>query len=305
MIAVLASLAPIFIVILLGWLFRRWQFVPDGFWMSAERITFYLFFPALLITNIAKADLAGLQVIPMLSGSIIAITIVVAAAYLLWRPLGIDGPAFTSLVQSAVRPNVYVALAAAVALYGETGLTLVSLCLAVIVPFVNAIAVVVLIRYASPAGKPLRWRQMIAPVLQNPLILACFAGLALNGLGVGLPPIIGPTLEILGRASLPIALLAVGAGLDFGAARAAGRVVGVACILKLVVLPLLTIGACTALGSDRIATAVAVLYASVPISVSAYVMARQMGGDANIMAGTITASTIAAMVTMPAVLMLV
>lgn len=305
MMTVLAALAPIFIVILLGWLFRRRQFVPDEFWMSAERITFYLFFPALLITNIARADLTGLQVVPMLSGSIIAITIVVGAAYLLWRPLAIDGPAFTSLVQSAVRPNVYVALAAAVALHGTLGLTLVSLCLAVIVPFVNAIAVVVLIRYASPSGQPLRWRQMVTPVLQNPLILACFAGLALNGLGLGLPPIIGPTLEILGRASLPIALLAVGAGLDFSAVRAAGRVVGVACALKLVALPLLTLAACAVLGTDRVATAIAVLYASVPISVSAYVMARQMGGDAGIMAGAITASTIAAMLTMPVVLMLV
>ncbi|MCW5699168.1 MAG: AEC family transporter [Rhodospirillales bacterium] len=305
MIAVLAALAPVFLVILSGQVLKRRTFVPDGFWVSAERITFYLLFPSLLITNIARANLGGLSVGPMLIGSLAAIVLVVGGAFLLRRPLHLDGPAFTSLLQSAIRPNVYVALAAAVALYGDSGLTLVSLCMAVIVPFVNAIAVVALVRYASPREQPVRWRQSIAPIIQNPLIVACFVGLLLNLLGIGSPPVVGPTLEILGRASLPMALLSVGAGLDLNAMRVAGRVVAVACGLKLVALPLLTYLSCRALGADALATAIAVVYASVPISVSAYVMARQMGGDAPVMAGTITASTLAAMASMPLILMTV
>ncbi len=302
---VLSALAPVFAVILVGFAGRRLELVPQVFWEPAERVTFYLFFPTLLVSTIAGADLRDLQVAPMLLASLGAIALVVALAFAVRRLLRLDGPALSSLIQSGIRPNVYVALAAAAALYGDAGLTLASVCLAVIVPFVNAIAVLALVRHAAPGGAPLGWRRTAAPVLQNPLILACLAGLALNLSGLGLPPVIGPTLEILGRASLPIALLAVGAGLDPGAVRAAGPAVAVASGLKLVVLPLLTLALSRALGAGAGETAIAVLYASVPVSVTAYVMARQMGGDSAIMAGSITASTLAAMVTMPAVLLLV
>lgn len=291
-----------FVVILLGFVFKRRQLITDAFWQPAERITFYVFFPSLLIVSIARADLGGANVAPMLAGLVLAIGVVVAGCFALRHPLRLDGPAFTSLIQSSVRPNVYVALAAATALYGSAGVTLMSLCLAVVVPTVNVISVVALVRYASAGAAPVQWRRTIGPILTNPLILACGIGLLLNASGLGLPPLIGPTLEILARASLPVGLLAVGAGLQFQALRATGTTVAVASVLKLLVLPVLTLIAVGVMGAEALARTIAVLVASVPVSASAYVMAREMGGDPVIMAGAITASTAVAAVSMPLVL---
>ncbi len=53
--AVLGALAPIFVLILLGHLARRLRFVPDGFWPPAEKLTYYVFFPALIVDNLARA----------------------------------------------------------------------------------------------------------------------------------------------------------------------------------------------------------------------------------------------------------
>lgn len=289
-------------MIVLGFAFKQRQLITDAFWQPAERVTFYVFFPSLLIISIAKADLGGANVVPMLVGLILAIAVVVAACFALRRPLRLDGPAFTSLIQSSVRPNVYVALAAATALYGSAGVTLMSLCVAVVVPSVNLISVVALVRYASGSGTPVQWRRTVVPIVTNPLILACGVGLALNATGLRLPPLIGPTLEILARASLPVGLLAVGAGLQFQALRATGRTVAVASVLKLLILPVLTLIAVEGLGAEALARNIAVLIASVPVSASAYVMAREMGGDPTIMAASITATTAVAVVSMPLVL---
>jgi predicted permease len=76
--------------------------------------------------------------------------------------------------------------------------------------------------------------------------------------------------------------------------------VAVAAALKLAVLPVLTLIFAHALGADALARNIAVLVASV--SASAYVMAREMGGDPVLMAGAITATTLAALATMPLVL---
>lgn len=107
--------------------------------------------------------------------------------------------------------------------------------------------------------------------------MACVLGSLFNVLGIGLPPIIGPFLEVLGRAALPIGLLAVGAGLDLSAARRAGFPVGVSSIGKLVLSPAIAAGLCLMLGLPDIELAAVVLYAALPCSASAYVLARLMG----------------------------
>lgn len=305
MIHILGALTPVFAVILLGYLLKKWRFVPDTYWGSAERITFYVFFPSLLVATTAKADMAAIQVLPMVGALIAGIFIVIAMTFWLRYPLRLDGPSFTSLIQGSVRPNVYVGLAAALALFGTEGLSLISLCVAAAVPTVNAISVIAMVRYASPSGTPVGWKSMLWPIARNPMILGCMTGLALNAAGVGLPPLIGPLLEILGRASLPVGLLAVGAGLELSAMRSAGRTVAITSTIKILFLPILTWLLCLSLDLGGLATAVPVLYASLPGSASAYVMARQMGGNTAIMAGSITLTTIAAALTMPLILIMV
>jgi len=302
MIGILSALIPVFAVIVLGYVFRRTRTIPDAFWQPAERITFFVFFPALLFANTARADLGGLQILPLVGAILIAIALVVALTFLFRPPLKLNGPAFTSLVQGGIRPNVYLAIAAASALYGGEGLTAISLCVAFGVPAVNVISVVAMVRYASPDGAVVGWRPMLAHVAKNPLIIACVGGLLMNVAGIGLPPFVGPLLDILGRAALPIGLLAVGAGLDLAAIRPAGRAVAAAASLKLLVLPVLTFVLCRGFGVEGTTAAVAVLYASMPNSATAYVMARQMGGDTAMLAGSITATTLAAAITIPLIL---
>jgi hypothetical protein len=59
---------------------------------------------------------------------------------------------------------------------------------------------------------------------------------------------------------------------------------------------------CWMLGVEGVTAATAVLFTSVPVSASSYVLARQLGGDAPLVAGLITVTTLAAVVTMPLVL---
>jgi hypothetical protein len=196
----------VFAVILLGRLLKRGRLLADAFWQPAEAITFYIFFPALLVSNTATAKLRGAEVAPMLAALLAGILAVAALTFALRRPLRLDGPAFTSLLQGAIRPNIYVGLAAAQALFGREGLALLSVAVAFAVPLVNVVSVLAM----------LRW---------------------------------------LGRASLPIGLLAVGAGLDLTAIGAASRTVVVASALKLLLLPALTVALMPGLrshsGGDR------------------------------------------------------
>lgn len=304
MIAIFSALTPVFLMIMLGYVLKNRSLISDAFWAPAEKITYFLFFPALLLANTAKAEFGDIAVMPMIWASCSGVLIISAVTVWLRPRLGIDGPAFTSVFQGTIRPNVYLGIAASVALFDSAGLTLVSVPVAVIVPLVNLLSVIVLVRHATANGDVPSWLETLSPVARNPLILACALGALLNVTGIGLPPLVGPFLEILGRAALPIGLLAVGAGLDFDAMRKAGKMVGLSTTIKLIALPAVTFLTCQFYGVTGLSQTVVVLYAALPVSATSYVLARQMGGDTALLAGTITATTVFAMLTMPLTVLL-
>ena len=188
MIAILSALLPTFALIVLGYILRERKFLPDSFWPGAEKLTYFVTFPALLFSNTAKADLGSLPLFGIATatlGTIAICTILILAA----RPaLKVSGPTFSSLVQGAIRPNTYIGLAVAAALLGTHGLTVTALCVALVVPTVNVISVLACAHLGDNDRNP-GILSLLRDVAKNPLLMACVLGSVFNGLGIGLPPI--------------------------------------------------------------------------------------------------------------------
>ncbi len=294
-----SALLPVFLLILMGHLIKRWRWVDDAFWAPAERITYYIFFPALLIVAGARADLNGNQVVPM-AVSLFGATLLTALLALALKPvLGLKDAAFTSFFQGTIRPNTYVGVAVALLMYADAGVALISIAILAVVPMVNVIVVSVMVKWSAGHEGARSTKKVALEVARNPLVIACLIGFGMNGLGIALPPILGPLLDILGRAALPVALMAVGAGLDLADLRANAVSAARASILKLLVLPALAWLLAFAQGMSGVPLHMTILYASLSGSASSYVLEREMGGDTALMAGIITATTLAAMASMP------
>lgn len=303
MLAILSALIPTFALIVLGFILRQRKFVPDSFWPGAEKLTYFVTFPALLFANTARADLGSLP-IGGIAGAILGTVIICAALMVMIKPLlGVSNPAFSSLFQGAIRPNTYIGLAAAAALLGDRGLTVTALCIALVVPTVNVLSVMACSHWGDNDRQP-GVISIARDIIRNPLLLACIFGILANIAGIGLPPVVGPFLTVLGRAALPIGLLAVGAGLDLSAARRAGGPVAVSTIGKLAISPAICAGIASLLGLPASDLVAVTLYAALPCSASAYVLARLMGGDGQMMASIITVHTLAAIIAMPIVAIL-
>jgi predicted permease len=301
MAAVFASLIPVFLVIATGWLSRVTGFVEDKHWVGLEKVTYLIFFPALIIDTLARADLSSVPVLDV-GGALIAAILLVSALLLLSRRIlerliSLDGPSFTSLFQGATRWNTFVAIAVAGSLFGPRGVTLMAVAIAAMVPLLNVLALLVLFRYA---GGP---RQSAGTILRtfvtNPFIWSCAAGLLLNLLVSPLPKPIAGFADVLGRAALAAGLLVVGAGLDIRGIAKPGPVHVLSIALKLFLLPLVAVSLARVLGVGGIDIAITVVAASVPTASGAYVLARQLGGNAPLMAEIITLQTLVAMMTMP------
>ncbi|WP_428246994.1 AEC family transporter [Ferrovibrio sp.] len=302
MVDVIFAILPIFLLILIGLGMRRWSFPGEGFWPLADRSVYFLFFPALLIHNLARADLGDLDptgLFGTLFGSILLIAVI---GYSLRRPLKLDGPAFTSLFQGSIRFNTFVGFGAVAALSGNAGITLYAVVISVAIPVLNVLTVLVMMRFGSHARGGASWRDQFIALAKNPLIIACLVGIFLNQTGIGLPRGIDAVLKTLGDVAAPLGLLTVGAALQLDALRRGGPAVAATLVLKLLLYPAAMFGLARLWHLTLIETQVLVLWAMLPTSSASYILARQMGGDAPLMAAIVTATTLGAFITMPILL---
>lgn len=294
---VFGALLPTFILIALGFAARETRIVSAEAFGTVNRFGYLILYPSFLFTLVSNANFAGQDAGPFLLAVLGGFLTVVVVALCLRPFFRGDDPAYTSVFQGSVRWNGFALLAAAAGLYGESGPELIGLAFGPLVLTLNIICVIVLARWGS--AKATSMRAVLDQIVVNPLILGCAFGLAANFTGLHDLGPVTDALRLLGGAAMPIALMCVGAGLDFKALRAAGVKVSTASTVRLIVAPLLVYGACRLLNVAPLPAAVAVGIASTPTAAAAYTFAREMGGDAHLMAAIITATTIVSFITMP------
>jgi predicted permease len=292
---ILEALTPIFAIILLGFLISRTPISSQEVWQGLERLTYYLFFPALLVSRLSQTNFEVnelLEIGYVLGFALFVFTILFTG---LRKFIARDQSSLSSVYQGSIRFNTYIGLACVEALYGDNGLTLAALCLVVYIPLVNVLSVIAI----SASGGGNRWVIVIGSVLTNPLVLACLIGMGLSFYTVKVPDLGWEVIEVLSRPALPLGLLAVGAGIHFVAIGDQTWQLVVALFCKLLAFPALVVVATLLFKMPPGLSAVLLLLTCLPAPPSAYILARQLGGNVSLMANIITLQTLLAIFTIP------
>lgn len=297
---IFSALLPIALIIALGHLLKRFGFLGETFWPQAERLAYFVLLPLLFAHSLYRADLSGLPIGLMAAGLVGPAVIGTLVLLALNRATRFDGPVLTSVIQGGIRFNNYVGVTAAVGLLGVSGAALAAVANAILVPTVNILCALVFARHGTKQPSVLGVLKSIA---FNPLILGCAAGIALRLTGIALPAGIEGFLGAMGQAALPIGLLCVGAALDWRSLGRGIRPALIATAARFLLIPAITAAICLAVGLTGPAALVVLLLQCLPTASSAYVMARQLGGDAPLMAGIIAFQTLVGVITVPITLL--
>ncbi len=300
MITTLNAIAPIFLIIATGYLLFKLRVVGESVWSAIEHICFYLLLPFLIIRTLSRVNLGSVPIfdfLVVLFVAVLGMSTLLISTHAIFRSRYPDsGPSFTSLFQGATRFHGFVALAVIGPLYGDQGVALIALALAIMVPLANVTAVIVLSVYGRSETR-LDAGEVITKILKNPLIMACAVGLLFNRLGV--PNILFDAIDIIGAGGLGLALLTVGAGMKFGHATKNKLLVATGVLIRLVGMPVIIIVMSWLVGLDGLTRTVAIIVGAVPTAASSFVMARKMGGDAELMSSIVTFQVIVAFFTLP------
>ena len=300
MTALLAGIVPVFAMIALGWGLKMRSFLADDGWRAVERLTYFIFYPTFLIPAVWGADFGAGTAGPVALATI-GISFAVAGLTLAAKPwLPVSDPGFTSVFQGVIRWNGFVFLPVAGAVFGPAGLGTAAVAFGVLAPALNVICVLVLARWG--AGQGGGWRLALTSLARNPIIWACGLGAALNLTGLVPPLLLTRIFDLMGPGAIALGLITAGAGLSFRYAATRPLMIVSISAIKLIVLPVGMYYFAGLLGGDRLAQGVALLAGSAPGAAASYVLARQMGGDAPLMAGVVAFTTVGSAITIPILL---
>ncbi|WP_020209164.1 AEC family transporter [Gilvimarinus chinensis] len=288
--------APIFLMIALGAVLRRVGLIDEAFINTASRLVFSVGLPVLLFFSNARADFGsatdGRIMIAVVIGALLVFALSFATAGWFVRDKKDRGV----LAQAAFRGNlIIIGLAYCANAYGEKGIAMAALPLAVTIVLYNVLSVVALNRDLD-SGRG--YGGVFAAIARNPLIIGIVAGLIYGAWG---PPIAEPVRRAggyLGDMSLPLALLCVGGTLSLKSLGQMGGGVLAASCWKLLVSPVIAVALALLLGLKGDAVGVVFLLAAAPTATVSFVMVRGMGGNAALAATMIVQTTLFGLVSL-------
>ncbi len=305
----LRAIMPILLIIALGALVRRLGSWDTAFYKRLNSLCFHLFLPINLFCNVyAVSNLSEMNwrlIGVLVLGILASLALGCVAARLLVPQREQKGV----IIQASFRANhAILGLPLAEALGGTAALGFASLTTAVAVPIFNVLAVLVLSYYgdgARPSGRALAKR-----VAKNPLIvatvLAIICVLVRNLMGMEVPllqkvPSVYTALLNLSKIASPVMLFVLGACLDFKAVGALLPRVSLGVVLRLVVSPVMVLGAMLLLREPLQLTVVEmpamVAVCASPVAVSSAVMTQEIGGDDQLASQLVVWTSVLSMVT--------
>ncbi len=287
---IFSALIPVFALILIGYFFKRIKFPSHEFWPQADKLTYYVLMPSLLIYKLSNASLSSSNSLGFILSALLAIFFTMIILMLANKIKPTSASSFTSVVQGGIRFNTYVFLALSGAIFGNEGLVLSAIILTFAIPFINILCITIFALYIS--NEKLNFLYLLKSIVTNPLIIACIIGGSINFLGIHFPVIINNTLEILSKAALPMGLLSVGFGLVIKEIKSSKSELIISSIAKHLIMPILIFVFAKYFELDNIMISILVLFAVLPTAPTSFILARQLGGDIGLMSSIITVQTL-------------
>lgn len=294
---IFAALVPVFAIILSGFFISRINLVSAELWPGLEKLTYYFFFPALLVMNLAESDFDWMELREITRVILFGLVAISVFVILCNKLIANNHAALSSVYQGSIRFNTYIGLACIDALFGDRGLATAALCLAVYVPLVNVASVISLSLYSTSGWN--RWVRVVSSTASNPLVIACFVGIGISYTGFRIPQLALESITILSQPALTLGLLAVGAGIHASAMGAQVWQLGASLLNKMLVFPAAVFAACLLFDTSSELATILILLTALPAPPSAYILARQLGGNTALMANIITVQTPVALLAIP------
>ena len=283
---------PIFLMMLLGMLFRKLGWMDEVFAAKMNKFVFLVPLPVLLFEQLATVDFSEVWDIKFILFCFVvtAISITISTLIsLLWKDRSIKG----EFIQATYRSSAaLLGIAFIQNIYGTAGMA--PLMIIGSVPLYNIMAVVVL-SFFKPGNNSFDKalvKKTLKGIVTNPIIIGIVAGFVWSALKLPMPLILHKTVSSIGATATPMGLMSMGATFEMKKATSKMKPTLVAVFMKLVGFCAIFLPVAALLGfRNEELIAILVMLGSAT-TVSCFVMARNMGHEGTLSSGVIMMTTL-------------
>ena len=278
---------PIFLMMLLGMLFRKLGWMDEVFAAKMNKFVFLVPLPVLLFEQLATVDFSEVWDIKFIIFCFVvtAISITISTLIsLLWKDRSIKG----EFIQATYRSSAaLLGIAFIQNIYGTAGMA--PLMIIGSVPLYNIMAVVVLsvFKPGNNSFDKALVKKTLKGIATNPIIIGIVAGFVWSALKLPMPSILHKTVSSIGATATPMGLMSMGATFEMKKATSKMKPTLVAVFMKLVGFCAIFLPMAALLGfRNEELIAILVMLGSAT-TVSCFVMARNMGHEGTLSSGVI------------------
>ena len=283
----LNATVPVFLMMLLGMLFRKLGWIDEAFASKMNQFVFLVPLPVLVFHDLAAADIGDVWNFRFVAFCFLVTAASISICAVLSCFLK-EKSQRGEFIQASYRSSAaLLGIALTTNIYGDAGL--VPLMIIGSVPLYNIMAVVVLslTSPAKDAPKKGLWKSTLKGIITNPIILGIAAGLLWSVLRLPFPPILEKTVSSLGDLAAPLGLIAMGATFRLDKAVGQAKPAVAASLIKLVGFCVLFLPLAVRMGFREEELVAILIMLGSATTVSCYVMAKNMGHE-----GTLTSSAV-------------
>lgn len=287
---------PIFVMVVLGGVLKRYRIIGEGFISQASLLVFKVSLPVLLGMSMIKTDIATVFDIVTIANASLS-TLFVFVLLTLTAFIFVKNPRDKGVyIQGAFRGNLaIVGLAFCFNLYGDAGIAKASILMSILVLMYNVLSIYTLT--TTLTDKKMNLESMLISIVKNPLIIGIVLGISINLLHIPVHPVLMQTGNYLSQLTLPVALICIGASLSFAEMKNTKVVASAAVIAKLIVTPAIITFIGYIGGFSKMDLGILFLMSSTPTAAASYVMVKAMNGNETLAANIIVISTVASLFT--------
>lgn len=308
MYAVAVNVAPIFLLILIGWLTVKTKLFRAEAGDVLSDFVFKIAVPTLIFRTLAAADFHGASPFKLWLTYFSGVAITWTVGQVMTRRLFKQDLRVSVIagISSAFANNIFIGLPLVGRSVGSDGIVAISILLVVHLP-IMMIAGTILMENATHkvTGGEKRsasavLKQVGRNLAQNPLVIALVLGLSFNMTGFDMPQVMTSVIDQIASMAGPTALISLGMALTKYPVRGNLRISMAMTALKLVLLPACVWVMAHALGLSPAWTAALVLTSCVPTGINSWLLANRFGIGHSIAASTISISTLFGVVSVSA-----
>ena len=283
---------PIFLMMLLGMLFRKLGWMDEVFAVKMNKFVFLVPLPVLLFEQLATVDFSEVWDIKFILFCFVvtAISITISTLIsLLWKDRSVKG----EFIQATYRSSAaLLGIAFIQNIYGTVGMA--PLMIIGSVPLYNIMAVVVLsvFKPGNNSFDKALVKKTLKGIATNPIIIGIVAGFVWSALKLPMPLILHKTVSSIGATATPMGLMSMGATFEMKKATSKMKPTLVAVFMKLIGFCAIFLPVAAMLGfRNEQLIAILVMLGSAT-TVSSFVMARNMGHEGTLSSGVIMMTTL-------------